>query len=89
MGDSGLPLPFLQSRCHRITPPKFGGESVPDKQIAFVEATPFFETPFQDLFVGAALFHSINQVSIMHAQKIAAHPICCMRGAKVLVIILV
>src|SRR5437870_8244318 len=87
IGDSHLLFSLFEPRRDRIAPSELRCESVPDKQVAIVKPTPFFEAPLENFFVCAAFQHTIPKIAIMDAQKIAAHSICGMRGAKVLVII--
>src|SRR5215471_9721004 len=87
MGDSEFALSLFQSRRNRVAPTELRCESVPDKQIAIVQAAPLFETPFQNFFVRAALLHTLDQIAMMHAQKIAAHTICGFQRAEVFLII--
>src|SRR5262249_5069556 len=70
IGDSHLFFSLFQPRRDRIAPAELRCESVPDKEIAIVQAAALFETPFQNFFVRAALLHALNQIAMMHAQKI-------------------
>ena len=53
--NSVLLLDPFQHRRREIAPTQLRGEPVPDDQVAFIETTPFFETPLQDLFISSAL----------------------------------
>src|SRR5947209_8109961 len=63
-------LARLQPRRHPIAPAQLGCESIPDKEIAFIESATFFEAPLQNLFIAPALEHALAQLVIIHAQKI-------------------
>src|SRR5947207_7708658 len=75
IGDSHFFFSLFEPQRDRIAPSKLRSESVPDKKVAVVQAPSFFETPFQNFFVRPALRHTLNQIAMMHAQKIAAHSI--------------
>src|SRR5262249_32447813 len=89
IGDSHLLFSLFEPRRDRIAPSEFRSEPVPDKQIAFIEAPSFFETPLQNLIVGAALFHPFAKIAIMHPQEIAAHTVGRFYGTEIFMIILV
>src|SRR6266487_3227664 len=89
IGDSHLLFSFFEPRRDRIAPSELRCESVPNKEIAVVQAPSVFETPFQNFFVRPALLHTLNQIAMVHAQKIAAHPVGRFQRAEVLSIILV
>src|SRR5437867_2536367 len=75
IGDSHLFFSLFEPRRDRIAPSELRCKSVPDKEVAVVQAPSFFETPFQNFFVRPALRHTLDQIAMMHAQKIAAHAI--------------
>src|SRR5206468_8699014 len=54
-----------------------------------VQAAALFETPFQNFLVRAALLHTLNQIAMVHAQKIAAHAVGRFRRTEVFSIIFV
>jgi|SRR6516165_10312170 len=87
--DSEFALSLFQSRSHRIAPSELRCESVPDKEVAIVQAAALFETPFQNFLVRPALLHTLNQIAMMHAQKIAAHTVGRFERAEVFLIIFV
>src|SRR5262249_45115184 len=89
IGDSQLLLSLFEPRRDRIAPPELRCESVPDKEIPIVQTAALFETPFQNFFVGPALLHTLNQIAMMYAQKIAAHSVCSPQRAEVFSIIFV
>src|SRR5947208_11815473 len=89
IGDSHLLFSFFETRRDRVAPSELRCESVPDKEIAIVQAATLFETPFQNLFVRPALLYTLNQIAMMHAQKIAAHAVCRFQRAEVFLIIFV
>src|SRR5436190_23888709 len=89
IGDSHLFFSLFEPRRDRIAPSKLRCKSVPDKEVAVVQAPSFFETPFQNFFVRPALRHTLNQIAMMHAQKIAAHVIRRSQRAEVFSIIFV
>jgi len=43
----------------------------------------------QNFFVCPALLHTLNEIAMMHAQKIAAHAVCGFQRAEVFLIIVV
>src|SRR6266480_5929375 len=73
IGDSHLLFSLFEPRRDRITPSELRCESVPDKEIAFVQPPALFETPFQNFFVRPSLLQTLNQIAMVHPQKIAAH----------------
>src|SRR5438552_13832650 len=75
IGDSHLLFSLFEPRRDRIAPSELRCESIPDKQIAVVQAPSVFKTPLENFFVRPALQHSLAKISIMDAQKVAAHPI--------------
>src|SRR4030095_11140599 len=87
--DSRFLFSLFEPRRDRIAPSELRCESVPDKEIAIVQAAPLFETPFQIFFVRAALLHTLNQVAMVHAQKIAARSVCRFQRAEVFLMIFV
>src|SRR5437867_7506108 len=87
IGDSHILFSLFEPRRDRIAPSELRCESVPDKEIAVVQPPALFETPFLNFFVRPALLHTLNQIAMMHAQKIAAHPVCCFQRAEVFSII--
>src|SRR5437773_1775285 len=89
IGDSHLLFSLFEPRRDRIAPSELRCESVPNKEIAIVQATALFETPFQNFFVRPALLHTLNQIAMVHAQKIAAHPVRRFERAEVFSIIFV
>src|SRR5439155_9371241 len=70
IGDSHLLFSLFEPRRDRIAPSELRCESVPDKQVAIVKPTPFFEAPLENFFVCAAFQHTIPKIAIMDAQKI-------------------
>src|SRR5437016_3560294 len=80
---------FLQSRRSEIAPSQLRSESIPDQEIAFVQAPAFFEAPFENFFVSSALRYTLAKIAVMNAKEIAAGTICRLHGAKILVVILV
>src|SRR2546430_1544348 len=87
--DSSLLFSLFETRRDRITPSELRCESVPDKEIAFVQAAALFETPFQNFLVRPALLRTLDQIAMVHAQKIAAHTVCRFQRAEVFLIIFV
>src|SRR4030095_3153560 len=87
--DSRFLFSLFEPRRDRIAPSELRCESVPDKEIAVVQAAALFETPFQNFLVGPALLHTFNQIAMVHAQKMAAHTVCRFRRAEVFLIIFV
>src|SRR2546423_9361215 len=87
--DSHVLFSLFETRRDRITPPELRCESVPDKEIAVVQVTTLFETPFQNFFVRPILLHTLNHIAMVHAQKIAAHAVCRFQRAEVFSIIFV
>src|SRR5207248_11435238 len=75
IGDSHVFLSLFEPRRDRIAPSKLRCKSVPDKEVAVVQAPSFSETPFQNFFVRPALRHTLNQIAMMHPQKIATHAV--------------
>src|SRR5881392_2558647 len=75
IGDSHLFFSLFEPRRNRIAPSELRCKSVPDKEVAVVQAPSFFEAPFEDLFIGPALEHSVAEISIMDPQKIAARAV--------------
>src|SRR5439155_7896967 len=73
----------------RVAPSELRCEPVPDKEIAIVQAAALFETPFLNFLVRPVLLHTLNQIAMMYAQKIAAHTISGFRRAEVFLIIFV
>src|SRR5260370_28484466 len=86
-GDSHLLFSLFEPRRDRIAPSELRCESVPNKEIAIVQATALFETPFQNFFVRPALLHTLNQIAMVHAQKIASHPVHRVERAQLFSII--
>src|SRR4029077_12632236 len=89
ISDSHLLLSLFEPRRDRIAPSELRCESVPDKEIAIVQAAALFETPFQNFFIRPALLHTLNQVAMVHAQKIAARSVCRFQRAEVFLIVFV
>src|SRR5438034_11281600 len=58
IGDSHLFFSLFEPRRNRIAPSELRCKSVPDKEVAVVQAPSFFETPFQNFFVRPALLHT-------------------------------
>ena len=87
IGDSHLFFSLFEPRRDRIAPSELRCKSVPDKEVAVVQAPSFFETPFQNFFVGPSLFYALAKMAMMHAQKITAHTVRRSRPAEVLSII--
>src|SRR5436190_8972283 len=75
VGDSHLLFPLFESGRDRVAPSELRCEPVPDKEIAIVQAAALFETPFLNFLVRPVLLHTLNQIAMMYAQKIAAHTI--------------
>ena len=89
---SAIPICFFRSSSRGVIEsrhPSFDRESVPDKEIATVQTPALFETPFQNFFVGPALLHTLNQIAMVHAQKIATRSVCRFQRAEVFLIIFV
>src|SRR5262249_29996633 len=89
ISNSHLLFSLFQPRRDRIAPSELRCESVPDKEIPFVQTAALFETPFQNFFVRSAWVHTLNQIAMVHAQKIAARPVCRSHPAEVFSIIFV
>src|SRR5262245_23374895 len=89
IGDSHFFFSLFEPRRNRIAPPELRCESIPDKQVAIVQAAALFETPFQNFLVRPALLHTLNQIAMMHAQKIAAYTVRRFQRAEVFSIIFV
>src|ERR1043166_118283 len=88
IGETGFVLAFVQERCRKIVPAQLRTESVPDQDVAAVQAPAFFETPFENFFIAPAGESAFPQVAIMHAQKIAADAGRGLHRPEVLVIFL-
>src|SRR5579864_2869173 len=69
--NSHFPFSRFQARGHAIPPAEFRDESVPDKNVPFVHSPALFKAPFQDFFVGAALFNPLDQIAMIDSEKIA------------------
>jgi hypothetical protein len=89
IGDSHLLFSLFEPRRDRIAPTELRRGSVPNKEIAFIQPAAFFKTPFQNFFVRSALLYTLNQIAMMHAQKIAADAVGGFQPAEVLSIVFV
>src|SRR5262249_45313592 len=87
--DSHLFFSLFEPRGHRIAPSELRCESVPDKQIAIVQAASLFETPLQNFFICGALLDTLNQIARVHAQKVAADAVRRFQRVEVFSIIFV
>jgi hypothetical protein len=87
---SAIPISFFRCSSRGVTEsrhPSFDANPFQTKRSP--SSTALFETPFQNFFVRPALLHTLNQIAMVHAQKIAAHPVRRFERAEVSSIILV
>ena len=57
-----------------------------EEQIAFVERAFFFETPFRDFLVAAALLHPFAQIAVIHPEEVATDGVSRSRRPEIFVI---
>ena len=89
IGNTVLLFLSFKPSCGEIVPAQLGTEAVPNHKVALVRPPAVFETPLQDLFVGAALQDAITKIGIVYPQKITASAINRSLRAEILVIIFV
>jgi hypothetical protein len=88
VGNACLLFRFLEPRRREVAPAELRSETVPDNQVALIQAAAFLKTPLQNLFIGAALEDALAEIGVIHSQKIAASAVGSLDLAKIAMVIL-
>src|SRR5204863_1407911 len=54
-----------------------------------IQPAAFFKTPLQNFFVSPALFHPLDQIAMVHPEKIAANTVRRFHSAEIWLVIFV